>query len=203
MLVRCAVFGAILPLPGCAPDTQIHMVALNYENIDVEPRFVLPVRVNPQRCYWWTNESGKVYLAMEHDAPSIFGPAGRSVFQLVFTLEQPPAGRARNYLVAKQEMFAVARQGPARSRYTATSGIVALSRESGDRYRGSFRIQATREVNKLLGDWGRAGRYLLTGVFTATHDEQRGRRIEADARQSGAWPSEDESPQPMPSSANR
>jgi hypothetical protein len=72
---------------------------------------------------------------------------------------------------------AVARFGPAQSRFESLSGVVALYRQAGDRLRGSFRLQVAREVQQWLGDWSRPSRYLMMGTFEAVPDEQRGRRI--------------------------
>jgi hypothetical protein len=54
---------------------------------------------------------------------------------------------------------------------------VALYREAGAQYRGSFRMEVAREVQQLLGGWSRPSRYLMMGTFTAVANETRGRQI--------------------------
>ncbi len=123
---------------------------------------------------------------MERDKPWMLG-LEHFVFQLSLSLEKPPAGRARNYLVSRRELRAVARFGPAESRFVSISGIVALYRKPHDRLRGSFRLQVAQQAQKLLGlgGWSRPRRYLTLGTFTAVHDEERGRRIAAETESFG------------------
>ena len=72
----------------------------------------------------------------------------------------------------------MARIGPLESKFTSSAGIVALYRASGDRLRGSLRLQVVRQsVNPLLGGWSRPARYLIAGALQAVHDERRGRAI--------------------------
>ena len=162
---------------------RVEVTALNYRAIDPPaPRFV---RVEIERCYWWTDEAGQVWVAMERDKPWLLGPE-RFVFQLSLSLEKLPAGRQRNYRVTKRELRAVARFGPAESRFVSLSGIVAIYHEPGDRLRGSFRLEVAREVLQLLGQWSRPSRYLMMGTFEAVRDEQRGRPI-ADQTEAFGW----------------
>ncbi len=118
---------------------------------------------------------------MQRDKPSPLGSLGHFRFQMSLVLEDLPAGRARNYLVKKREFRGVARMGPAHSRWTSLSGVVALYREPGDRLRGSFRLQVAREVQQLLGGWSSPDRYLMMGTFEARPDVNgHGRQIAED-----------------------
>ena len=184
---RIAVLGLAAVLAGCGGSGRIHIASLNYRTID-PPAGPAPgvAALDLERCYWWTDEKGQVCVSMERDVPSLLGRIGRFTFQMSLVLEEPPAGRARDYTVAKRELRALARVGPAQSRFTSVAGIVALYSEPGDRLRGSFRLLAAREVNGLLGGWSRPSSYLMTGTFVAVHDPQRGRAI-AEATEAFGW----------------
>lgn len=186
-LPRLVLFGLAAGLAGCGGSGRIHIASLNYRAID-PPAGPAPgvTTLDLERCYWWTDEKGQVCVSMEREVPSLLGRLARFTFQMSLVLEKPPAGRARDYSVAKRELRALARVGPAQSRFTSVAGIVALYREPGDRLRGSFRLLAAREVNGLLGGWSRPSGYLMTGTFVAVHDPRRGRVI-ADATEAFGW----------------
>jgi hypothetical protein len=174
-------------LAGCQGSGQVQIAALNFQAIDPPegppPRFW---QLDLDRCYWWTDEVGHVWVALERDQRSLLlGEMGHLRFQLSLALGEPPAGRARDYRISRREMRVTARFGPAQSRWVSMSGIVALYREPQDRLRGSFRLDVSREVQQLLGGWGNAARYLMMGTFTAVHDEVAGRRIAADTESLG------------------
>lgn len=179
-----AVF--VIALTGCAGTAHVCVVALDYQAID--PPAGPPPQVTQldlDRCYWWTDENGRVRVAMECERPALLVPEWRFRFQLSLALDEPPAGRARDYKLGQRELRGVARFGPAQSRLESVRGIVAVYRERGDQLRGSFRMEVAREVQQLLGGWGRPGRFLMMGTFTAVHDEPRGRRIASEAEALG------------------
>ncbi len=178
ILVLCAA------ATGCNGHGRLELVPLNYRSID--PPAARVVRLDVDRCYWWSDESGQVWVAMETARRPLFGVFGEFVFQLSLVLERLPAGEGRNYTVARRELRALARFALTEGRFVSAAGIVALYREEHDRLRGSFRLLARREVSKLLGGWGRPSSYLMQGTFEAVHDEQRGRRIAA-ATESQGW----------------
>ena len=160
---------------GCSGGAHLEFTALNFRSIDPPPPYS---RSRFDHCYWWTDEKGRVWIAMERRVASILGEDFTFEFQLSLLLERLPAGRARNYTVGKREFRALARIGPLESRFTSSAGIVALYRASGDRLRGSLRMQVVRQsVNPLLGGWTRPARYLIAGTLEAVHDERRGRAI--------------------------
>lgn len=181
------VVGGLCVLAGCQGRGHVQIAALNFQAIDPPagppPRFS---QLDLDRCYWWTDEEGHVWIAMERDQRSlVLGELGHMRFQLSLALGEPPAGRARDYRVSRRELRIAARLGPAQSRWTSLSGIVALYREPQDRLRGSFRLDVAREVQQLLGGWGRPARFLIMGTFMAVHDEAAGRRIAADTESLG------------------
>ncbi len=167
-------------LAGCTGSGHVQIAALDYQAIDPPagppPRVV---QIDADRCCWWTDERGKVWVALERDQPLLLTPEWRFKFQLSLALDEPPAGRARDYAVSKRELRAMVRAGPTQARYSSVRGIVALYREPHDQMRGSFRLEVAREVQQMLGGWGRPGRYLMMGTFHAVRDEARGRVIAA------------------------
>lgn len=176
---------------GCASGgARLDFAALDYRSID--PPAAKFTTLRPDRCYWWQEEDGRVVIAMQHFGPSLlFGKAGDFLFQLSLDLEGLPAGRARDYVVERRELRALARLGPAHVRFTSLRGIVALYREPGDRLRGAFRLMVARDVSQILGGWGRASNVLILGEFTAVQDAARGRSIR-DATESQGWEREPE-----------
>jgi len=172
-------------LAGCAGTGHVSLVALDYQSID--PPAGPPPRVtqlNMDRCCWWTDEDGHVRVALECERPAaLLLPEWRFRFQLVLTLGEPPAGRARDYKLGQREVRGVARFGPSQSRFESVRGIVALYRERNAQMRGSFRMEVAREVQQLLGGWSPARRFLMMGTFIAVQDEARGQQIEAATEQ--------------------
>jgi len=191
------MLGGLYLLAGCHGTGRVEVAALDFRSIDPPAPHV--ARVDVDRCYWWTDASGQVWIAMQCDKPVALG-VERFVFQLSLVLDSPPAGRARNYLVNKRELRAAARLGPAQSRFVSLAGIVALYRGPGDRLRGSFRLQVAREVQKLLGGWSQPSRHLMMGTFEAVYDEERGRDI-ALATEADEW-KRDETSVVKPSPSN-
>lgn len=188
---KLAWFGGVLAglclWTGCHRAGQVEIASLNYVAID--PPAPRVSRVGLDHCYWWMDEEGRVQIAMERDQSWVLGPTHveHFVFQMALTLEKPPAGKSRNYLLSKRQMNGAARFGPAHSRFVSAAGIVALYREPGDHMRGSFRIRVARQGLQLLGGWSPVSRHLMMGTFIAKHDEERGQRIVAQVAENG-WP---------------
>jgi len=179
------LLGLACALAGCHGGGHVYVTALNFKAIDPPagppPTFT---RLTFDRCFWWTDEDGDVWVAMERTR-RYPGTDWAFHFRLSLALGEPPAGRARDYLVTQRELRATARFGPAQSRFVSLSGIVALYREPGDRVRGSYRLQVAREVQRPLGDWSRPSRYLMMGTFEAVHDEERGQQIAVETESPG------------------
>jgi hypothetical protein len=171
---------------GCGGG-RIELASLNFRAIDPPaappPRFG---RIDLDCCYWWTDDEGQLWIAMQREQTPFFNPKLRFEFQLSLRLKKLPAGAALDYQIGRQELRGRLRMGPLESRFTSTIGIVALYREPNDRLRGSLRLQAARVTTRWLGGWGRPARYLMLGSFVAVHDEQRGHAI-AQATESQGW----------------
>jgi hypothetical protein len=170
---------------GCRGSGRLHFASLDYRDIDpqVPPRLTA---FDLQECYWWTDEGGRLWMAMQRQHTPLFYPKMRFEFQLSVALERLPAGRARTCKVDRTTLRARVCVGPWESRFTSRVGVIAVCREPGDRLRGSLRLQAVRVASHWLGGWGKPSRYLLLGSFTAVPDERRGRAI-AEATESSGW----------------
>lgn len=170
-------------LPACAGSASLHLTPLNYQSID--PPSPAMIDLNMDHCCWFTDDAGQVCIAMNRTIPSILGEKFRFDFLLSLVLEKLPAGKARNYNIRSRELRALARGGPAESRFTSHIGILALYREAGDRLRGNLRLEVGRQESSFLGVWTRPARYLLLGSFEAVHDERRARPILEESESSG------------------
>jgi hypothetical protein len=164
-------------LAGCTPAARIELAALEFHDID--PPAAKFIVVEADRCYWWQEADGRVHVAFEKRQPLPAAGAEFS-FRLGVELEALPAGRAREYQVAKDELRAVASIGFAESRFSSVSGILALYCESGDRLRGSLRLTVARASTQLIGGWGPKTSYLMLGTFVARHDAVKGKEIESE-----------------------
>jgi hypothetical protein len=183
MLVGAALAGMTAGA-GCAGSARVELIPLNYKTIDSASALTRPLGLD--RCYWWTDESGQVWIAMQCERRPVFGKLGTFLYQMSLVLEKLPSGKQREYTVAERELRAVARFSGFESRFVSSAGVVALYREPGNRLVGSFRFLARREVSQLLGGWSPPTSYVMQGTFEAVHDEQRGRPI-AEATESHGW----------------
>jgi hypothetical protein len=169
---------------GCNGRARLELVSLDLKAIDPPSPHVTPVKM--QECYWWTDDDGQVWIAMQRTQTPLLAPKFRLQFELSLALPRLPAGKARNYPVTRRELRARLRFGPWEGRFNSLAGIVALYRESGNKLRGSMRIRASRVSTRLLGGWSDPSRYLLSGSFVAVHDERRGRAI-VESTESSGW----------------
>ena len=169
---------------GCGSRVHVELVPLNYRSID--PPAPSVAELNLGRCWWWTDDDERLWIAMEYDRASLLGRYARFVFQMSLALEELPAGQARNYKVTAQTVRAVARVGPTESRFTSATGIVAVYRTPNEGLRGSFRVLTRRQVSRLLGGWGQPSHYLIQGTFDAVRDAARGQSI-AEATEAQGW----------------
>ena len=183
MSARLSLIAIPLLVAGCSRG-RVELSSLDFKSIDPPAPSATSVRL--QECYWWAEDDGDVRVAMRYvKNPPLF-PKFRLEFNMSLVLEQPPRGQARNYDLNRQTMRAQVSMGPWQTRFTSVVGIAALYRESGDRFRGSVRMQAARVAARLLGGWGKPTRYLLQSSFTATHNPDRGREI-LEMTESDGW----------------
>lgn len=194
MRLAWTVLLSTVVLAGCAgaPRGHVELIALDYRNID--PPAPKVWRIHTPGCYWWSDEAGQVWIALERDQPSPLGRRARHVFRLSLVLPELPAGRAREYHVSRRALRAFERFGPAERRLSAIVGVVALYREANERLRGTVRFQVQQEV--LVGlAWNLPTRQLMLGEFTAVWNPERGQAIVAETEADG-WERPPEDPQP-------
>ncbi len=159
---------------ACAGRASLVVTSLDYKAIDPPPAYS---KIDLDECYWWTDEHEQVWIAMRRRIRSPISSDFDFDFSLSLLLDRLPAGSARNYLVGKEELRGVAEVGPLASTFESSAGILALYRQSGDRLRGSLKLEVLRRTASLLGGRTRATRYLFAGDLLAIHDERRGREI--------------------------
>ena len=162
----------------------MQLVSLDLRRID--PPAPRALEVELAQCYWWTDEAGRLWIAMKRSTRPLLAPPGEYSFLLSLRLDEGlPAGPAREYRVTYDTLRARVRVGPLEARYWSQGGIVAIYRERGHRLRGSLRIRVRREVRSLLGRWTGMTNLLLLGSFTAVPDRLHGPPIAAATEGSG------------------
>lgn len=176
---RSALAGAalalLLPLHlACSGRASLVVTSLDYRNIDPPPAYS---KIDLDECFWWTDDGGQVWIALRRRIASPISSGFNFAFSLSLLLDRLPAGHARNYLVGNNELRGVAQVGPLASTFESSAGILALYRESGDRLRGSLKLEVIRRTATLLGGRTGATRYLFVGDLLAIHNERRGREI--------------------------
>lgn len=171
---------------GCSGSANLQFVSTNLAAIDPPPPTVH--RYDPQTCCWWTEPDGSFCVAMQFDQAHLFSELGRLTVQMSLAFDGAPAGAGRNYTIGVRDVRGRFDSPLAQSRFVAFSGIVAITRQPGDRYRGRFRLLAQNYPGASFFSLtpAKASGYLLFGTFEAVHNPQRGRRILQDT-ESGGW----------------
>ena len=175
--------GAVLLLAGCSGSSRIQFSSLSFRTID--PPNATVAELATRECYWWPDETGRVWVVMQRSFAPPFHPELRVHLELSLVVDCLPRGKARNYRLDRESLRARIRIGPWETRFTSQIGIAAVYRERGDRLRGSVRLQAQRVTSQLLGGWGRPSRYLMLVEFTAVPNDVRGGPIVASTESAG------------------
>ncbi len=162
-------------LVGCTGSGRVQVTSLSARFIDPPPAKIN--HFEPNRCWWWLDEHGRLCLAMEQDRPSLLGNVGSSTFRMSLVLQDPPAGPGRNYPGDAQTMRASYHRGGSSHRFQSYRGIVAVRARPNHIYEGTFRLWAMHRGSGLLAGWGAAAPYLFLGRFQAVRNQQAGRDI--------------------------
>lgn len=183
-----AVFAAVCLLAllaGCAGNGRIDRAALNYREIDEGgAQFT---RIHADRCAWWADASGRVWIAMDA-APATWWAPARQAFAFALAVEKlSPQGKGE-YLVSRRELQAAMRLSGRAERCTAVAGVVSIQRADGDRLTGAFRLEVVEQSPNRLSGWGRGERQLLVGEFDAVRDAGDRVRVIADHLAGGDVP---------------
>ena len=168
---------------GCTGHSRLEFIPLSCRTVEPPPARTTALRAG--RCYWWQDEYGQVWVAMEHENRSALGRYASFALRLSLVLDKLPAGRARDYTLTRRSFRGVFRSPTGESRFISTAGAATLQSPSGNRLRGSFRLLGQRQASRVLGDWGPPSSYLIQGTFEAVRDEVRGGRILADTESQG------------------
>lgn len=171
-------------LVGCSGSARVQVTSLTPRAID--PPAAKIVTFDPDRCWWWLDEHGRLCIAMQQDRLSLLGPIAHATFRMSLVLGEPSAGVGKNYRVDRHVMRASYHQGPNSHRFRSTQGIVAVRDRANHVYEGTFRMWAMHQASGVLAGWGRAGPYLLLGRFRAVHNPQAGQAIQAETEY-GMW----------------
>lgn len=178
---------------GCRGGGNVEFVSLDVRSVDPPPpkgsRFPI------DRCTWWKDEQGRVWIAMERVLYALLGEKYRLELRISLRLDKLPSGKAKNYTLRTEELRGMAHLGPAESRFMSTNGTLALYRDGGNRFRGSFRAEVGRYTRELLTGWSKPAKYLLLGEFVAVQDDGRGGKI-VDSTESDGFERDDD---PAPS----
>ena len=115
---------------GCAGKAHLEFASLSFKAID--PPAPRVSKLDLSECYWWTDDDGQLWIAMEKNRTAWFDRKLRLEFQLSLALEKLPAGRARNYKLGPREIRTRIKFGLWESRFSSHLGVAAVYRESGD-----------------------------------------------------------------------
>src|SRR3990170_2444097 len=88
-------------LCGCAGGGTFNIVSLQMRDLGEDQPLVSTF--HPGECYYWIDEAGKINVALRYQNIPWLGPLSKVSFDLSFELEEPPAGRARQYTIRSRE----------------------------------------------------------------------------------------------------
>jgi len=195
-----------LCLAGCAGRAKIHTIALGSKRISTTGPLI--VRTEPEQCYWWINDEGRLCVAMRRSGRVPFGQLRGGEFLLSLDLGKPPAGTARDYKVDRRTLRMRRDAGYNHKRAASLRGIAAVWNFGRKTLKGRFRTTALRQSYLVLTGWRAEAQVLMVGEFTAVHNRKKGEAILARTEEGGATrppvrkspPRRRSSPSPTPSS---
>jgi hypothetical protein len=160
---------------GCAGRATVHLVPLGAKRMTVgEP---LVTRIKPQECYYWTNEAGKLCIAMREFRPSILGRALGREFVASLVFDAPPSGPAAGFDADRETSRSVMDAGFLHTRAVSLSGVAAIWDYGERTLQGRFRIVTNQQSFLVLTRWGSDQRVLFVGEFRAVRDREEGERL--------------------------
>ena len=177
VLHTLSTLGSLLwvALAGCRGGGQIQFVPLNYRDVH-ETRPLIP-RYDLDACYWWQDEAGKVHVSMGFSRGALLSEPYRVRFGLAMDLEEPPAGKARNYPIRGRKVYAKASQGYTSNYLVSVYGVVGVWTKPGRQLRGRCRMTMMQKSFSPIFGYSRAGQTILVADFIAVYDEKRGSAI--------------------------
>lgn len=163
-----------LCVAGCRSG-EVLLAALDYQRIDPPASTVSELPLD--RCYWWTEDDGRLMIVAGLRRTAMLMPRLSLDFRILISLDGPPAGRARDYVLTRHQVQARLTAVGHQVRLTGHRGICAVYRPSDALLTCHLRAQVLRQVGQLLGGWGRPAPYLLLATLKARHDPVRGRQL--------------------------
>jgi len=163
----------LIGLAACNGSARLEVISLHPHAIEPPAAETLPF--DADRCFWWTDASGRLCMAMRFDAAKLFVPAPQSMISMSLVFPALPAGSARDYAVGRNELRATFDSGLQHDRFPALQGICAVHRDpDGRTLRGSFRIWVLHQPGPGLFDLmpRQPGPLLWQGKFTAIPDRE-------------------------------
>ncbi|MCC7315411.1 MAG: hypothetical protein IT419_11380 [Planctomycetes bacterium] len=189
---RAATFASLLVVMfasiGCSGSARFGLVSLNTRAID--PPRVEPFEFSADECYWWTDDSGNLRIALHARQRNLFlGKLGVVDIDLSLCLDKPPAGLGRDYPLHHHEPRVMIRSVMQTQRFASVSGIASVLVKPRDQMHGSFRIllNPISEPGMISILPAKPGPVLCYGTFRAVHDAKRGAALlsQSDASMSG------------------
>lgn len=175
-LIIHAVCGVIVAgAAGCTGHARITLIPLSSSAI--EPDGPLEIRLNPQECYWWVDDDGKLNLAMAYHNLSLLGNYTRDALELSLILGEPASRPERRYSVDRKTARGVWHRGAFHLRLRSRRGAVALRLRDDNILVGRFRLFCMSQSFGVLTGWNSRAQVLVQGQFTAFHDEHHGKPI--------------------------
>ena len=179
------VMGAgVVAWAGCTGQAGFELISLRMH--DLNPALPQSTRFRASECYYRVDAEGKIRVAMRYQNLAWFGPLSRVTFTLSFLLEEPPAGRARNYRLGGESVRGWAMAGPEAHRLRSTHGIAVIYDVREHTLRGRFRCYVRHQKGSLLTGWRGNALLLLMGEFDAVKNEERAGELEAES-EAGDW----------------
>lgn len=160
---------------GCSGSARIGFVSLNTQSID--PPRVEPFEFSADECYWWTDDSGDLRIALHaRQRNLLLGKLGVVDIDVSFCLGKPPAGLGRDYPLHQHEPRVMIRSVMQTQRFASVSGIASILVKPQDQLHGSFRIllNPVTEPGMLSILPVKPGPILCYGTFRAVRNAQRG-----------------------------
>lgn len=165
----------VLASVGCGGSARFGLVSLNTQSID--PPRVEPFEFSSDECYWWTDDSGNLRIALHARQRNLFlGKLGVVDIDLSLCLDKPPAGLGRDYPLHHHEPRVTIRSVMQTQRFASVSGIASVLVKPQEQMHGSFRIllNPVAEVGTLSILPSKPGPVLCYGTFRAVRDAERG-----------------------------
>lgn len=162
-------------LTGCAGSATVHTIAIGSKKISTTGPLI--VRIDPDECYWWLDDAGRLCVAMRESKGLPFSKVLRREFFLSLVLGDPPAGAARNYRVDRRTLRFRRDAGYGHTRAASLGGIAAVWEYGHKTLKGRFRINALRQSYLVLTGWRTDARILVLGEFTAVRNREKGEGI--------------------------